>query len=293
MGNIGVGRAQLVKDKSGSGANHALLSTTHTDTTVQTVSRGSLVYGDSAATWTELVIGAANKLIISDGTDLSWGLANNNSVDNTNVMVLFRKKRQIGLVPAGNNWGAFGAYGFGFATEGTLSTQTTVDGVYIRATTAAVLNSDSGTLVTSGHRRDLNPDVEFKFQVNTSATRRVMIGFFASDPMGSDTNATVQHFGLRVSTSAGNTGFVLTHSDGTTQAETVLAATDTASHTIRIVAVNASTKWQYSWDGGALTDISTNIPAATTTLGIFDEIRTLAGSAANFDTWYWNGIADK
>jgi len=51
---------------------HTLLSATHTDTVVQTVSRGSLIYGDVTPAWNELTIGAANRVLRSDGTDPSW-----------------------------------------------------------------------------------------------------------------------------------------------------------------------------------------------------------------------------
>lgn len=53
-------------------AAHNLLSATHGDTTAQTVSRGSLVYGDSSPTWNELTIGGAGSFLRSDGTDVSW-----------------------------------------------------------------------------------------------------------------------------------------------------------------------------------------------------------------------------
>ena len=54
------------------GSAHALLSATHSDTVVQTVSRGSLIYGNSTPKWDELTIGASGKVIHSDGTDASW-----------------------------------------------------------------------------------------------------------------------------------------------------------------------------------------------------------------------------
>lgn len=55
------------------GSNHALLDgSVHTDTVAQTVTRGSLVYGDSTPAWNELVIGAAARVLRSDGTDVAW-----------------------------------------------------------------------------------------------------------------------------------------------------------------------------------------------------------------------------
>src|SRR3990167_4201088 len=51
---------------------HSLLGASHDDTTAQAVTRGSLVYGDSTPKWNELTIGAANRLLRSDGTDVAW-----------------------------------------------------------------------------------------------------------------------------------------------------------------------------------------------------------------------------
>ena len=53
-------------------ALHNLLSAIHGDTVVQSVTRGSLIYGNATPAWDELVIGAANRLLRSDGTDVSW-----------------------------------------------------------------------------------------------------------------------------------------------------------------------------------------------------------------------------
>lgn len=53
---------------------HNLLSTTHGDTVAQTVSRGSIVYGNSSPAWDELTIGTVGKHLRSDGTDIGWSL---------------------------------------------------------------------------------------------------------------------------------------------------------------------------------------------------------------------------
>jgi hypothetical protein len=58
---------------AGGGSNHNLLSATHTDTTTGTVARGDLVVGQGAApSWQRLALGAANKVLTSDGTDAAW-----------------------------------------------------------------------------------------------------------------------------------------------------------------------------------------------------------------------------
>lgn len=60
---------------SGSGlapSNHSLLSATHGDTLAATVSVGSLVLGNATPKWSELVIGADNTFLKSDGTTAAW-----------------------------------------------------------------------------------------------------------------------------------------------------------------------------------------------------------------------------
>src|SRR3990170_2924205 len=54
-------------------ANHTILDASkHTDSVAQTVTRGSLIYGNSTPKWDELVVGAANSVLWTDGTDISW-----------------------------------------------------------------------------------------------------------------------------------------------------------------------------------------------------------------------------
>src|SRR3990167_582426 len=56
--------------------NHTILDASkHTDSVAQTVTRGSLIYGNSTPKWDELVVGAANRVLWSNGTDISWSAA--------------------------------------------------------------------------------------------------------------------------------------------------------------------------------------------------------------------------
>ena len=65
---------------------HDLLSATHTDTVTNTVTRGSLIAGNVTPAWDELVIGAADTFLGSDGTDPSWTAPGAlTKVDDTNV----------------------------------------------------------------------------------------------------------------------------------------------------------------------------------------------------------------
>jgi hypothetical protein len=63
----------VVGGTQGSGGGNALLDgSVHTDTVAQTVSRGSLIYGNSTPKWDELTVGGASTVLTSDGTDVSW-----------------------------------------------------------------------------------------------------------------------------------------------------------------------------------------------------------------------------
>jgi hypothetical protein len=54
----------------------------HTDTVAQAVTRGSLIYGNSTPKWDEMVIGSANTVLRSNGTDPSWGAIDHNYISN-------------------------------------------------------------------------------------------------------------------------------------------------------------------------------------------------------------------
>lgn len=59
-----------------SGAAHAILSATHTDTTAAAVVRGDLMTGQTATPeWTRLAVGGANDILGTDGTDAAWEAA--------------------------------------------------------------------------------------------------------------------------------------------------------------------------------------------------------------------------
>ncbi len=57
----------------GGGAPHNILDgSTHPDSVADTVTRGSLIYGNATPKWDELVIGADATYLGSDGTDAAW-----------------------------------------------------------------------------------------------------------------------------------------------------------------------------------------------------------------------------
>ncbi len=65
---------------NGTAAGNALLDgSVHTDTVAAAVARGALVYGNSTPKWDKLTVGAANKFLQADGTDISWVAMSNDA----------------------------------------------------------------------------------------------------------------------------------------------------------------------------------------------------------------------
>lgn len=65
---------------------HNLLSASHGDTTVQAVTRGSLIYGDATPTWNELVFpGGANYILTTNATDVLWSTNTLNITGNSTI----------------------------------------------------------------------------------------------------------------------------------------------------------------------------------------------------------------
>lgn len=58
--------------EAANGTNALLDASSHSDTVAQTVSRGSLIYGNATPKWDELVIGSAGAFLRNDGTDAMW-----------------------------------------------------------------------------------------------------------------------------------------------------------------------------------------------------------------------------
>lgn len=52
--------------------NDLLDGSVHQDTAAATVSRGSLIVGNSTPAWSELVVGTSGQVLTSDGTDATW-----------------------------------------------------------------------------------------------------------------------------------------------------------------------------------------------------------------------------
>jgi hypothetical protein len=175
------------------------------------------------------------------------------------------------------------------------SVQTSSVGVRARYVTGTTINALMGWRVNVLHtERDLNPQLDFKFSLPTAvSTLRVFFGFTSTVAApASNTEPLNALSGVMFGYDSGVDGnWHIYQNDGTGGSDSTtvaaIAAADTASHTYSIKADNANTKFQYSYDGGAYTDINTTIPAASTTLTVSWWIECLAGSASRtLDLWY-------
>jgi hypothetical protein len=242
----------------------------------------------STATEISMLVGA---IAISQVTGLQTALDSLTSGSRK----LFKEKRQISVYFGNNNNIESIMFGAGdLTTIGADTPFLDADGHYneLSANVGMAGVEDGGFFCTDVVRRDLNFDIQIKFRLTQAATERLWLGFFTADPIAAD-NPITEHIALRLSTVASNVNFVISHADGVTQAETQVGVADLLIHTIRIVSDEANSKFQYSFDGAALTDLTTNIPAATTNLDSYNEIRSLvSGSDQGFDFWYLDGEAD-
>jgi len=208
---------------------------------------------------------------------------------------LFSEKRQVSIFPTEKADIGLIMVGVGnFTEEGDQNEFLDADGYYIENRVTTDMGADDGGFfIIDCLRRSFNFDITMKFRVPSTTERQFWMGFFTDDPLSND-NPIAEHIALRLSTTASNVNFVISHADGVTQAETQLALADTNIHTLRIVAVDGSSKFQYSFDGAPLADLTTNIPASTTNLDIFEEIAGFSGGTdAHFDFWYLDGESDK
>lgn len=203
---------------------------------------------------------------------------------------VFPSKGYSTMANNGRMWGywfvAAGATGTGLLTSLTLT------GAAIGFTTFAAADGGKGGKFTpaasSGAQcaigtatsitcPQFNPRVKMKFRLDNNADTRMFMGFnntggvkTGDDPL----NASPGIMFGKIAT-ATNSNFLIMHNDtsGATVLDTVAAA-DNSIHQIELRADNANSKWWWSFDNGAETGITADIPAATSGLGWIAEVET-------------------
>lgn len=146
--------------------------------------------------------------------------------------------------------------------------------------------------------RSLNPMIQAKLQLrNGITTERAFFGFVSSTtaPASSaDPLANLSGVGFFYD-SAVDTEWLIMQNDGSASSDSTtiinVATVDQLAHTFAIKAVAASNKFQYSYDGGTWTNVSTKIPGANTALGYLWYVECTAASARTIDC-YWSWVEE-
>jgi hypothetical protein len=157
-----------------SGGTNALLDgTVHTDTVAQAVSRGSLFYGDATPNWNELVVGAADTYLRSDGTDVAWSTITlgTNTAGNYVASLVAGTGIDVGAAGEGatpavdfdsteigtTTWGSGAGVVWTFdASAGTDTTLTFGDGVITLGGPLIEITGTEGINYTPGSDQDVN-----------------------------------------------------------------------------------------------------------------------------------------
>ncbi|MCK5476186.1 MAG: hypothetical protein KAI71_06435 [Candidatus Pacebacteria bacterium] len=109
------------------GLAHPLLGVTaHSDTVNQTVSQGSLVFGNATPAWDELVIGGNGAILRSDGTDVSWSTASYPNTTTINQLLFSSAANTVTGVTAGTTGQFLVASATGVPTFVTASGDATI-----------------------------------------------------------------------------------------------------------------------------------------------------------------------
>ena len=150
---------------------------------------------------------------------------------------------------------------------GVVRATTAAGGTGWQWTTGTTINSLAGLRINSANQmseRDVNPMIQAKIKVGHITTTRFFFGFTsatgapasAADPLNALSGVAFWYD----SAVDANLHIMQNNGTGASDATTItVGAMDTAFHTYNIKAVEASTKFQYSYDGGAYTDISTRL----------------------------------
>lgn len=299
----------------GGGAPHALLDgVTDNDTLAAAPTLNALIQGNATPLWasrtsvllSEIAVPAtpaanSTNIYAYDNSGFSdMAFKNDNGViEYVGNLDIWRRKRAIAIYPSPISTSSIlsnGHIGGGNTTiTGTwAAVAPDADGARRNLPTAATLNNESGFNSSSATNltHNLNVDLTLKFKIISTTVLRFWFGFFVSTPMASDV-PTIEHFGMRLSTSAGNVNYVLSTADGVTQSEVQIAVADAAVHTLRLISDSTNSRIGYSWDGAAVVWKTTNLPVGTTALQLWCRLRTLEAVAKNWDWWWIDGWIDK
>lgn len=239
------------------GTNALLDGSAHSDTAAQSVSRGSIVYGNSTPKWDELVIGGAGKVLKSDGTDLAWK---------------FHRCLRADKPCFAASYGG----GSGFIVNNGSGTRTAAGGTEADAADSERPSekfTQSVNTGTSGFGSwpkkisgAMSPCLFADFKIVTASKMNLQIGF--SDAGGLTANSDTTNVVALEWQEGTDTNFRFKHNDGSggvTDDDTGVAK-DTSWHDVMIYSPDGGTTWILEIDGVQTNSVATEIPSSSTLL---------------------------
>jgi hypothetical protein len=159
--------------------------------------------------------------------------------------------------------------------------------------TAASLSGYRGPLngVAGIWRRSYNPLLEIKMTLNQTTNQRMAFGFVgstAASAAGAEPLATLSGILFWLDTGVDANWHIAQNNGAATSDLTTInnvVAADTNPHIFGLRAVT-DTKFQYQYDGGAWTDITTKIPASSTGLTWYWWMENIGANTDTYDV-YW------
>lgn len=176
----------------------------------------------------------------------------------------------------------------------------TTHGPYRHFDTAATTPSGAGAVMSQVvTMRAFNPRFRCKFSLGQTADVRCWFGFWTRASVYPTTDDAFGggFAGFCLGIRANDTVWQIAHNDNS--GATVYAAVagnpavDTAVHVIEIFADEANTRFGYSFDGGTITYISTDIPASTASLDFIASIQNSAAAIKVLNLYWVEMESDK
>lgn len=251
-----------VKWAAAGGSNALLDGSVHTDTVAYTIARGSIAYGNSTPKWDGLVIGAANKALLSNGTDPAWGFLRRLPANKPVIMSIFLG----GATVVSNGWAASTMPGGTEADAAETGAGSRLPNKYTQAVNGGVVGRHSSVARFKGEQ---SPVFYADFKIVTVNTGASSVMSFSC---GFDTGMIAANKGVRNQAriewlQATDTNFRFLLGDGATLNDIdTSVAKDAAWHDVLIYSPDNGVTWKCELDGVQVASSSTNVPTTTTAM---------------------------
>ncbi len=157
---------RLIFGTPSSAAAHNILSATHSDATTGGVLRGDLIYGFADGDWRRLGKGANEEVLVSDGTDTSWGTVDISGGTNLAVTApITLTGDSVGIVNQGTTTTVLHGNAGGNASFGIVDisddTNLAVDTDHLKLTDDTLSLSDNEKLVAHSRQGSFLQQIDF------------------------------------------------------------------------------------------------------------------------------------